>query len=70
MTKIISVVILNVAILYQFAMAEEMGCKKCHQNVYDVISTMAFRHYDNILDECKGCHLSAKDSGERVDTSG
>jgi predicted CXXCH cytochrome family protein len=67
MTKIISVVILNVAILYQFAMAEEMGCKKCHQNVYDEISTVAFRHYDNILDECKGCHLSAKGSGEKVD---
>lgn len=58
---------LSVISLYEFAAAEEMECKKCHQPVYDEISKFTFKHYDKLLDECKGCHLSVRDAGKKED---
>ena len=65
--KAISLVILNMAVFYQFAMAEEMECKKCHQDVYDEISAFTYKHYNNLLDECKKCHFDSENNKNKVD---
>ncbi|MBI5749275.1 MAG: hypothetical protein HZA00_09130 [Nitrospinae bacterium] len=61
--RIMFFVLLNVAILYQLAVADEAECKECHQDVYAEISTYAFKHYDNLINECKGCHFSVRGGG-------
>src|SRR3989338_6640143 len=54
---------LGVIGLYKFSIAEEMECKKCHQDVYDEISSFTFKHYDNLINECKVCHFSVSGDG-------
>jgi predicted CXXCH cytochrome family protein len=61
--RIVLFVFLSVIGLYELVVAEEMECKKCHQDVYDGISAITFKHYNNLLDDCKECHLSIRSSG-------
>lgn len=54
------IIVFYLICLYQYAIAIEIECEKCHQKVYDEIAGYKFQHSTFILKECDICHISKK----------